>query len=149
MNRNILQSFLSAFRGLWVTYKSQRNFRIQVSFAILAIYFSIKFRIPPEHMLFVILSIVFVLISELINTSIEILGDRITKSKDLWIKNSKEISAAEVLLSAIFSVIVGLVVFLPYINRLTISSIVISLLIIVIPAIIKNDDIIKSERKER
>ena len=149
MNRNIIQSFLSAFRGLWITYKSQRNFRIQVSFAILAIYFSIKFRIPPEHMLFVTLSIVFVLISELINTSIEILGDRITKNKDLWIKNSKEISAAEVLLSAIFSIVVGLVVFLPYIHRLTVTSITISLLIIIIPAITRNDDIIKNERKER
>lgn len=149
MNRNIIQSFLSAFRGLWTTYKSQRNFRIQVSFAILAIYFSIKFRIPPEHMLFVILSIVFVLISELINTSVEILGDRITEKRDLWIKNSKEISAAEVLLSAIFSVIVGLVVFLPYVRKLTPLSITISLLVIIIPAIMRNDDIIKIERKER
>jgi len=148
-NRNFLQSLKSAFRGIYITYISQRNFRIQVSFAILVIYFGLKFNVGITNMIILIFTILLVLSSELINTSIEFLSDKIESKYDILIKNSKDTLSGLVLLASIVSVIIGFIIFFKYIRYLTYKSIIFSLIIIIVPAIIKsNNDIIKKRGDE-
>ena len=143
-NKNLIQSFKNAFNGLWITYKKEKNFRIQVSFAIVAIYFSLKFKIELINFIFILLAVFLVLSSELFNSALETLADKIEENYDLKIKEMKDTLAGSVLLFSIFSVIIGLKIFLKYINRLDIFSIVFSVIIIVIPFLIKDkNDIIK------
>jgi len=145
-NRNFLQSLKSAFRGIYITYISQRNFRIQVSFAILVIYFGLKFKVGIMNMIILLFTILLVLSFELINTSIEFLSDKIESKYDILIKNSKDTLSGLVLLASIISVIIGFIIFFKYIRYLTYKSIIFSLIIIIVPAIIKlNNDIIKKE----
>ncbi|MBP7139828.1 MAG: diacylglycerol kinase family protein [Caldisericia bacterium] len=145
-NRNFLQSLKSAFRGIYITYISQRNFRIQVSFAILVIYFGLKFKVGIMNMIILLFTILLVLSFELINTSIEFLSDKIESKYDILIKNSKDTLSGLVLLASIVSVIIGFIIFFKYIRYLTYKSIIFSLIIIIVPAIIKsNNDIIKKE----
>jgi len=111
-NRNFLQSLKSAFRGIYITYISQRNFRIQVSFAILAIYFGLKFKVGIMNMIILLFTILLVLSFELINTSIEFLSDKIESKYDILIKNSKDTLSGLVLLASVVSVIIGFIIFL-------------------------------------
>jgi len=148
-NRNFLQSLKSAFRGIYITYISQRNFRIQVSFAILVIYFGLKFKVGIMNMIILLFTILLVLSFELINTSIEFLSDKIESKYDILIKNSKDTLSGLVLLASIISVIIGFIIFFKYIRYLTYKSIIFSLVIIIVPAIIKsNNDIIKKRGDE-
>ncbi len=148
-NRNFLQSLKSAFRGIYITYISQRNFRIQVSFAILVIYFGLKFKVGIMNMIILLFTILLVLSFELINTSIEFLSDKIESKYDILIKNSKDTLSGLVLLASIISVIIGFIIFFKYIRYLTYKSIIFSLIIIIVPAIIKsNNDIIKKRGDE-
>ncbi len=148
-NRNFLQSLKSAFRGLYIAYLTQRNFRIQVSFAILVLYFGFKFNVGIMNIIILLFTILFVLSFELINASIEFLSDKIEPKYDILIKNSKDILAGLVLLASIFSVVIGFIIFFKYIKYLTYKSIILSLIIIILPALIKsNNDIIKKRGDE-
>ena len=148
-NRNLYLSFKAAIRGLIIAYLSQRNFRIQVSFAILVIYFGIIFNVGILNMIILIFTILLVLSFELINTSIELLSDKIESKYDILIKNSKDILAGMVLLASIVSIIVGFIIFFKYIKYLTYKSIIIPLIIIILPSLIKsNNDIINKRGEE-
>lgn len=144
-NRNIIFSFKNAFRGLINTYLRERNFRIQVSLAILAIYFSLKFQIDKIYLFFIFLIIGLVLYSELLNSSIEILCDKLEKGYDKDIKDIKDTFAGGVLIFSLISVILGLSIFLKYIKKVDLFSIIISIFLLIIPFLIKknNNDIIK------
>lgn len=147
-NRSLFNSFKSAFRGLIIAYVSQRNFRIQVSFAILVIYFGIKFRVGTLNMIILLFTILLVLSFELINTSIEFLSDKIESKYDQLIRNSKDIVAGMVLIASLVSVIIGFIIFFKYIKYLNFKSIIISLLIIIVPIFIKFNNGIINKRGE-
>ena len=53
---------------------------------------------------------------ELVNTSIELLSDRITKEHDAEIGRVKDISAGAVLVAAVFALIAGVLIFVPKIT---------------------------------
>lgn len=148
-NRNLLISFKNAFRGLFISYIRERNFRIQISFAILAIYFSIKFKIDKVYFLFILLAIFLVLSFEMINSALEILGDKIEEKYDEKIRDMKDTLAGGVLLFSIFSIILGMIVFIRYIKDLDLFSIIFSIFILILPFLVKDkNDIIKKRGDE-
>ncbi len=143
-NKNLLHSFKNAFNGIFITYKREKNFRIQVSFAIIAIYFSLKFKIEVFYFIFILLAIFLVLSFELLNSALENLLDKLEPKYDKKIKEIKDSLAASVLLFSFFSVIIGLKIFLSYIYKLDLFSIIFSIIILIIPFLFKNkNDIIK------
>lgn len=147
-NRNLFISFKSALRGLILAYMSQRNFRIQVSFAILVLYFGIKFKVGTLNMIILLFTILLVLSFELINTSIEFLSDKIESKYDPLIRNSKDIISGMVLIASLVSVIIGFIIFFKYIKFLNYKSIIISLIIIILPTFIKFNNGIINKRGE-
>ena len=56
-----------------------------------------------------------VLISETVNSAIEALCDTVSQDFKINVKYAKDVSAGAVLVSALVSVITGLIIFLPYI----------------------------------
>lgn len=111
---NIFQSFGFAIRGLMLALKSQRNFKIDVIAAIIAVIAAFIFRIPYVEVAILTLTIGFMLFSELINTVIEFVVDAYFGHKySILAKMAKDISAGAVLISALTSVTVGVVIFLP------------------------------------
>ena len=63
--------------------------------------------------MFVVLSISAVLTTETINSSIEELADRVTLEKDPMVKKVKDMAAGAVLITAIASLIIGCLIFIP------------------------------------
>ena len=108
-----LNSFKYALRGLKAVIKSERNAKIHLFLAFLAIVFSIVLRVGVLEFLFVFLSIVLVIFAEIVNTAIEKTLDLISQENNHAIQITKDMMAAAVLLTAMGAVVVAFIVFVP------------------------------------
>jgi diacylglycerol kinase len=110
-NRTILQSFKNATSGFYQAVLSERNLKIHLCAVILVIAAGIFFRLEPVRWAVLVLTIGLVLISELLNTSIEKLTNMITTEYSDKAKKVKDIGSSAVFISTIISVIVGILIF--------------------------------------
>ncbi len=108
-----LKSFRYAAHGLRMVLSSERNARIHVFFAILALLLSIVLKIDLQEWLFVVVSIALVFFAEITNTAIEKSLDLISQENNQLIKIIKDMTAAGVLVTAISAIIVAVVIFVP------------------------------------
>lgn len=112
-NKNFLVRLKNSFNGIKTAFRSERNIKIQLVFAIMAIVMGIIFRISLLEFSIIMLTIFLVLITEGINTAIENIVDMYTTEYNEKAKIAKDVAAGSVLLSAICSVIVGCLIFIP------------------------------------
>jgi len=113
--QTLLQSFKVAFAGLADLAKNERNFRIHLVFAFLALLLCLLLGVSSMEWIVVIILIVFVLSAEAVNTCFETLCDLVSPEYHPQVKKIKDISAGMVLLGAIASVVIAGIIFLPYI----------------------------------
>lgn len=116
--KRFLKSFKFAFNGLVFCFFNEKNFRFHIIFSFFIIIISIIFHLTQIEWLFIISAIFFVLISEIINTAIEKTLDLIDNNYNEKIKIIKDISASFVIMAAVYSVIVGVIIYLPYLLKL-------------------------------
>ena len=114
-SKTYFQSQKHAIEGLISIIKNERNFRIQLVVAFFVVILGIILKISYESWIAVGFLIALVLISEAFNSVIEALSDTISNKYDVNIKYAKDVSAGCVLVSAIASVLLGLIIFIPYI----------------------------------
>lgn len=112
-SRNILDSFRFAFSGLWYALRTQRNTRIHLIVAAVVIALGVWLNLSPGQWAVLTLTIGFVLVSEMLNTVAETLVDLVSPGYHPLAKTVKDVTAGAVLLTAIVSVIVGLLVLGP------------------------------------
>lgn len=112
--KTFYKSFGYALDGLKLALELDQNVRIHFVIALIVITFSLYFRITTFEFLFVIFSIFFVVITELMNTAIEEMTNLIVQEHRREAKIAKDVAAAAVLLSAVFALTVGLIVFIPH-----------------------------------
>jgi diacylglycerol kinase (ATP) len=111
----IHKSFLNAFRGVFMMIKTERNFQIEL-FAFFANLFLIfYFNLNNTDTALVMIASFAVLSAEIFNTAIEKISDIIQPDFDKRIGFIKDIAAGAVVLTAIASVIVGVLVYWKYI----------------------------------
>lgn len=112
MNR-LIRSFAFACAGLKSSFISELNFRIHLASALLVFVLGLLLKISVQEWLAAGFCIALVTAMEMINTAIEKLCDVVQEEFHPGIKKVKDIAAGAVLLSAIFSVITGAVIFIP------------------------------------
>ena len=117
-NKNLLHSFKYAFTGIYSSVKKERNIKIHISIMLLVIIMGVLLKINYHEWLTCLVLFALVLSSELINTAIEITLNLITTEINPQVKLAKDISAGAVLINAIFSAIIGLIIFIPKIITL-------------------------------
>jgi diacylglycerol kinase len=118
-SRNLLDSFRYAFAGLSYALRTQRNTRIHLAIAAAVVAMGVWLGLSFTDWAVLILTIGFVLVSEMLNTVAETLVDLINPGYHPLAKTIKDVTAGAVLLTALISVIVGLVVLgPPLLNRL-------------------------------
>jgi diacylglycerol kinase len=110
-NKTLFQSFQNAFSGAYRAFLSEVNIRIHLCAALIVVISGAILKIDLVRWAVLTLTIGLVLISELLNTSIEKLTDMVTTEYSDQARNVKDIAAAAVLISAGISVIVGILVF--------------------------------------
>lgn len=110
---NLFRSFQAAFQGILSFFMTERNGKIHFITALFVITLSFVYNISPKEWIAVLLAIVMVFAAEMINTAIEKICDIITTDYHPTIKIIKDMCAGMVLFVAIFSVITGIIIFLP------------------------------------
>jgi len=116
--KNRFGSFKFAFNGLCSLLKNEHNSRIHLLAAIIAIAMGIILKINNIEWSLLVIVIGVVFLSELLNSSLESLADVIEPEWNEQIRKAKDYTAAAVLISAIISVIVGGLIFIPKILNL-------------------------------
>ncbi len=111
--KSLIKSFRDAMRGIKYTFDSQRNFRIQVLAMFFAIILSLVLKLDFTRIAIILFAGVLVLSAELINTAIERFVDLVEPNYNPLAGKIKDISAGFVLVSAILSVIIGFLIFIP------------------------------------
>ena len=112
------KSFKYAGRGLKYTFLSERNFKIETGVAILALLAAFYFHISRLELIMVVLLIALVLLMEIINTAFEYLTDLLKPRLHSYVYTIKDLMSGAVLLISATSVIIGLLVFYPYIIKM-------------------------------
>lgn len=113
-----VDGFGYAFSGLWYTLRTQRNMRVHLTIALLALLVGLFLRISPVEFAIIFLAIVAVFTAEMFNTVLELCVDLASPEYSPLAKAAKDVAAGAVLFSAIISVIIGLLIFLPHIIAL-------------------------------
>lgn len=107
------EKFSNAFRGMYVAWKATRHAFIHLLATLIVIIFGFYFKVSSFEWIALTFAIGFVLVSEIFNTAIEIDIDLTSPEYHPYARDTKDVAAAAVLLSAFVAVIVGLIIFLP------------------------------------
>jgi diacylglycerol kinase (ATP) len=117
----LLLSFRYAFAGIAYLLWTQRNAKIHTAIGVAAVALGFLLRIERSEWLALVLTIVLVLAAEGVNTAVEAAVDLASPAYHPLAKIAKDVAAGTVLLTAIGAVIVGLILFLPYLLRLVLQ----------------------------
>lgn len=85
--------------------------RVHCVVAIYVLFFSIFFQLSKPETIMLILTILSVISAEMVNTAIEGLSDIFVSEYNVAAKNIKDVAAGAVFISAIGSIIIGLILF--------------------------------------
>lgn len=105
-------------RGLMHIIRNEKNFQNEIVISFLVIIAMFYFNVTRTETVALVIVIAGVLIMELLNTVVERVVDILKPRIHPYARLIKDLMAAIVLISAIFSVIIGLIIFLPYIFAL-------------------------------
>ena len=108
-----LKSFKYAFNGLKILWNEEHNARIHFLFVIGVIIAGFAFNISLIEWMLLVFAMGFVIVTEIINSSIENLANFVESKQNPHIKKIKDLAAAAVLISALTAIIIGLIVFAP------------------------------------
>ena len=114
----LIKAFKYAFEGLAYTIRSQRNMRIHLVLAALAILAGILLRLAPLEWAALLICIVLVMVGEMLNTTIEAIVDLVSPQWHPLAKRAKDIGAGIVLFFALLSIIIGCLVYIPAFLRI-------------------------------
>jgi diacylglycerol kinase len=106
-----------ALEGIAHAWRSQRNFRIQVALAIVAVAVFALLHASLLAFAILALTIAFVLALEAMNTALEALVDLVSPERHALAKAAKDAAAGSVLIAALGAVAVGVLLalaFLPH-----------------------------------
>ena len=111
INRVILAS-LNSFRAIKWLYLNESAFRQELLLLIIAIPVSFLFDISAKEQVFLILAIVFIMFTEIVNTAIEAVVDRVGLEIHPLSGLAKDLGSAAVFLSLIIASSIWLVILL-------------------------------------
>ncbi len=109
-----IASFGYALNGLWYAMRTQRNARVHIVIAILAIVMGIVLHISAVEFAMIFVAIASVFIAEMFNTVFELCVDLASPNYHPMAKLAKDVAAGAVLLSAMLSIVIGLFVLGPH-----------------------------------
>ena len=108
-----LHSFIYAFQGWDYVLRNEPNARIHAFITALIIPLAFWLHLPVRDWAVLLLALAIVWAAEFFNTAIESLVDLVSPEENPLAKTSKDIGAAAVLITAITSVLIGLLILGP------------------------------------
>lgn len=115
--KQFAKSLSCAVRGLKYVTKHEKNFQNELAIAIIVIAGMIYFRVTRAEAVVLSLIISGVLVMELFNTVVERMVDILKPRIHPYARLIKDLMAAGVLVTSVLAIIIGLLIFIPYIFR--------------------------------
>ena len=109
-----IASFRHAFRGVAVLLREQHNARIHLCATVLVLAMAAWLQLGRYDWVLLLLAIALVWAAEALNSALEYLADAAVPEHHDLIARAKDVAAAAVLVCALVAVVVGILVFLPY-----------------------------------
>ena len=97
--------------ALNVVMRHERNMRIHLVAALYIAFFSAFYSFSKSEIILLVITCALVMIFEVLNTSIEVIVDKVSPKYSPLAKVAKDAAAGAVLLSAIMAIIVGVILF--------------------------------------
>lgn len=113
--RLLFRSFAHAARGLVTVFRSEQNFRIQLSVALFVFIAMFALKTTRAEKVALVVVAAGVLVLELLNSVLERFIDLVKPRLHDYAREIKDLMAAAVLLTSIVSVIVGVLILYPYV----------------------------------
>lgn len=111
----VAAGFGHAFCGLWVLVKTQRNARVHAVAAVLVVAAGAWCGVSRLEWCALVFACAGVWCAEALNTALEFLADAVTLERHPLIGRAKDVAAGAVLMMACAAVVVGGVIFTPYV----------------------------------
>ncbi len=112
------RAFGCAWRGICRAVRTQRNMRIHLVIAVIAIVLGLLLSISPIEWCAIVLCIVIVFALEILNTALESIIDLVSPDYHELAGRAKDCSAGAVLVAAVGSVLVGAFIYIPHVVSL-------------------------------
>src|SRR4030095_15146093 len=109
-----IRSLKCARKGIWVMISTQHNAWIHAAFTIAVVALGLYLHLTKAEWGLIIVAIVSVWTAEAFNTAFEFLTDVASPEFHPLAEKAKDVAAGAVLITAIGSVLIGLLVFGPY-----------------------------------
>jgi diacylglycerol kinase (ATP) len=109
--KKFLKSFINAGNGILLTIRQERNMKIHVLSAVFVLIYAYYRHIDLWEWAVLLLTITMVLVTEMLNSALELTIDIYQKSYHPLAKAAKDIAAGAVLITAVMAVFVGLIIF--------------------------------------
>lgn len=113
--KRLLKSFQYAWEGVKFAWQNEQNFRVQTIIALIIVVLMFVFPTKAWEKIALFLIIMIILTFELLNTIFEHLIDLVQPKLHPYVREIKNLMSATVLLAAISAVVIGLIIFIPYI----------------------------------
>ncbi len=111
--KRLFNSFKYAITGIKSAYKTEQNLLVHTIIAFIAIGLGIYLKLSTLEFAIVALVIGLVITAEMVNTSLEYTIDMAMPTIHPLAKIAKDVASGAVLMSAISSIAVGLLIYLP------------------------------------
>lgn len=121
--RPLVKSFNYAIDGVIYVLRTQRNMRIHIALAAIALALGLIFNVGRLEFIMLFFAISLVIAAELFNTAIESAIDLVTGAYDPMAQIAKDVAAAGVLVAALNSLVVAYFVFFRRLNPVTLAAI--------------------------
>ena len=111
------QSLKHAGRGIYVFFQSTHNAWVHAIIFLIVIFAGFYFQITQTEWLMIIIVSGFVFTAEAFNTAIEIDMDLTSPEFHPAARDTKDVAAGAVLITSLTAVIIGILIFTPYLLR--------------------------------
>ena len=109
-----IASFKFAGIGIWTMLKSQHNAWIHLVASITIVGTGLFFKVSSSEWCWLVLAIMAVWTAEALNTAFEFLADVASPEFHPLVKNSKDVAAGAVLISALGAIVIAILILGPY-----------------------------------
>jgi diacylglycerol kinase len=109
--QSLLCAFKNAFVGIYYCAMHERNMKIHIGAGLVVAFLSWWFTLEKFEILILLVTVESVLLAEMINTVVETMVDLVSPEFHPLAKIAKDVAAGAVLITAIFSLIVGYMLF--------------------------------------
>ena len=117
----VFESMGFALRGIFISLKSQLNFRVEVIIAIMGFILALYLRFTYVELAIFVFTVALMLFAEMMNTVNEFIIDAYFGNKySMLAKMGKDICAGAVFMISCLSVIIGILLFAPKIYSILI-----------------------------